>query len=138
MVLNQLEEPHQLILLRKTKTPVLKNGGPRVRYAPEFPILAANKARINALELHVLIRTRFQNEVDGFVRAEQNPRSTKVDVEASGMVREGFGGKRGNLNVGVERARSEIYCGVFQAIAVGSGELGFGRGRMGIEERGEV
>ena len=118
MLLNKLEEPHQLVLLRQPQALILEYRGPRVRHVRQSPTRIAHEARIDALEVNVLVRPRFQDQIDGLIGAEQNPRSTQVDVEFSGMfVVEDLRDKRGNFDVGVEGARGERYGG--EIVAVG-------------------
>ena len=103
MLLNQLEEPHQLVLLRQPQALILEYHSPRVRHARQFPILVIHEARVNAHELYVLVGSRFQYQIHEFISAKQNPRSAQVDVEFSRMfLAKDVGGKRGNFDVGEE------------------------------------
>ena len=69
-----------------------RRGGVRVRHVLQSPIIIANEARIDALEVYVLVGPRFQYQIDGFIGTKKNPRSTQVDVEFSGMFVEEFRG----------------------------------------------
>ena len=81
---------------------------PRVQHALQFPILIVHKARVNALELYVLVGSRFQYQIHGFIGAKQNPRFAQVDVEFSRMfLAKDVGGKRGNFDVGEEGTGGE-------------------------------
>ena len=94
VLLNQLEEPHQLVLLRQPAL-IPEYRSLRVWHARQFPILVVHEARVNALELYVLVGSRFQYQIHGFIGAEQNPRSAQVDIEFSGMFfAEDVGGQR--------------------------------------------
>ena len=70
VLLNQLEEPHQLVLLRQPQAFILEYRGPRVRHVLQSPIFVAKEARIDALEVYVLVGPRFQYQIDGFIGAE--------------------------------------------------------------------
>ena len=63
MLLNQLEKPHQLVLLRQPQALILEYRGPRLRHARQFPILVIHEARINTLELYVLVGSKFQYQI---------------------------------------------------------------------------
>ena len=84
-----------------------RRGAVRVWHVLQSPILVANEACIDALEVYVLVGPRFQYQIDGFIGTKQNPRSTQVDVEFSRMLVEDFRGIGGNFDVGVKGTRGE-------------------------------
>ena len=136
MLLNQLEEPHQLVLLREPQALVLEYRRARVRHAHQSPTaLVVHEARLDALEFHVLVRPGSEHEIDGLIGAEQNPRSAHIDVELSGMLfGEDLRGMIGDADVGVEGPLDEYHGSVIVAIGCG----GRRRCKMRIEEGAEV
>ena len=70
--------------------------------------------------------------------AEQNPRSTQVNIEFFGMFfAEDVRGKRGNFDVGEEGMGNESHRDEIVAVRWGRGRR-VRKGRMGNEERGKV
>lgn len=139
MLLNQLEEPHQLVLLRQPQALVLEDRRSRVRHVHQFlPTLFVHEAGVNAFELHVLAGSGSQHEIDGLIGAEKNPRPTQVYVELSGMFfDENVRGMGRNVDVRVDRPGCKGYDAVIVVVGRAEGRRGR-RGRMGIEEGGEV
>lgn len=136
MLLNQLEEPHQLVLLDEPQALVLEYRRARVRHAHQSPsALVVHEAPLDALELHVLTRPGSEHEIDGLVGAEQNPRSARINVELSGvLIGEDLGGMIGDADVGVDGPLDEGHGGVIVTVGCGGGR----RGKLGIEEGREV
>lgn len=135
MLLNKLEEPHQHILLHQAQALIFKDGSTRIRHIHQIPTLIAEEARIDRLELHILISTRSQYRIDGLVRAEQHPWSSQVQIELPRVLLERLGRKGGNLHVGVERSEVDPRGGEIAASGRGGRVR---RGRTGAEEAGEV
>lgn len=106
MPLHELEELHQLVLLRQRQAPVLKNRAPRIRHALQFAPGAAHETRIHTLELHVLIDPGVQYQIDHRIGTEEYAWRHQIEAKLSGVI-ERLGRVGIDFEFGVERASGE-------------------------------
>ncbi|OMO62700.1 hypothetical protein COLO4_32935 [Corchorus olitorius] len=58
-----------------------------------FPLSSPTKVASIHLELHVSASSRFQHQINGLIGTKQNPGSSHVNVELSGVLMEDFRGE---------------------------------------------